>query len=178
MTPLKIGAGLLAVLLILVLAGPAVAKPGNGKGKGSREARIEQAVANSTLTVLTADPTYGGSVDLLADPDWSVIPEHGQDQVRVYVTTVCWDPLTFDPDTGWANVVYQWSKGVWNEGYPQPTEPVLLTFPLIDQAGLDWGGQAADCVALLIWADRPWKREHTIIMIAEVSFSVAGVTAG
>jgi len=100
-----------------------------------------------TIAIADADLVYGGHVtfDVTAEP---------LRRGFYHTSVVC--------QQGGA-VVYQWSS-----------RDLDFVYPLIDQAGLEWDGAAADCSGSLVYRESHGKK-HTILYLASVPFHVDGL---
>jgi hypothetical protein len=127
--------------LVAVVPGPAVAG-----GKGSTvTGSIELASGSRVASDGSTSPRYGQSVAFATTVEGRLASKS-----KVYVTVVCVQD---------GRVVYQWSA---DPGF---------TFPLQDQAGLEWNGGGASCSATLIY--RIDRREDIITWLDQTSFDVA-----
>ena len=121
-----------------------IAGPALAGGKGSSvTGSIE--LASTARLAAGAGPRYGDAVRFDTTVDGRLASNS-----KVYVTVVC---------SQGGNVVYQWSA---DPGF---------TFPLQDQAGLEWDGGAASCSATLIY--RIYKKEDVITWLDQAVFEVS-----
>ena len=130
--------------LVAIIAGPATAGHWKGKGGGSSVTGTIELGSTARLTA-DAGPRYGESVRF----DTTVEGRLASNS-KVYVTVVCLQD---------GRAVYQWSA---DPGF---------TFPLQDQAGLEWNGGGASCSATLIY--RIDRREDIITWLDQTTFEVA-----
>lgn len=136
----------LAGLISLLIASPAGAAKQQGP-TGTIELMPDGAAAATVDAASTAAYQYGESVAFQTTVDGRVSAK-----ATVYVTVVCMQGN---------EVVYQYSGD--RDG----------SFPLADQAGLEWDGGDASCEAWLIYRVEKGKSAE-ITMLDMVPFDVAG----
>ena len=134
----------LLVTAVLVGLVAVIAGPATARGGSSVTGTI--ALSSTSRLAAGAEPRYGDNVRF----DTTVNGRLASNS-RVYVTVVCSQD---------GRVVYQWSA---DPGF---------TFPLQDQAGLEWNGGAASCSATLIYRISK-SREDVITWLDQTTFDVA-----
>jgi hypothetical protein len=133
----------LLVTAVLVGLVAVIAGPATARGGSSVTGTI--ALSSTSRLAAGAGPRYGENVRFDTTVDGRLASNS-----KVYVTVVCSQD---------GRVVYQWSA---DPGF---------TFPLQDQAGLEWNGGAAACSATLIY--RIYKKEDVITWLDQTAFDVS-----
>lgn len=139
-------AAVLAGLLSLLVASPAGAAKQQGP-TGTIELMAAEAPAAASSAAVPSAYAYGDSVEFETTLEGRV-----SSKAIVYVTVVCMQD---------GDVVYQYSGD--RQG----------SFPLADQAGLEWNGGDASCEAWLIYRVEK-GRSAEITMLDMVAFDVVG----